>query len=125
MGWSLDQILLAFTMLHFVFQDQTWLLSWLSPDFLFLYSNLYDEKDIFLVLVLESVVGIYRTGQLQLLWHQWLGHKLGLWSVLERSQDHSVVFETAAKYCIWKSFVDYEGYSISSKGFLPTDIMVI
>ena len=42
-------------------------------------------------------------------------------------KDHSVVFEIAPKYCILDSFVDYEGYSISSKGFLPTvvDIMVI
>ena len=41
--------------------------------------------------------------------------------------DHSVVFETASKYCILDSFVDYDGYSVSSKGFLPTvvDIMVI
>ena len=46
---------------------------------------------------------------------------------LETNRDHSVVFETAFKYCISDSFVDYEGYSISSKGFLPTvvDIMVI
>jgi len=46
---------------------------------------------------------------------------------LEVNQDHSVVFETAPKYCILDSFVDYESYSISSKGFLPTvvDIMVI
>ena len=31
------------------------------------------------------------------------------------------------KYCTLESFVDYEGYSMSSKGFLPTvvDIMVI
>ena len=42
-------------------------------------------------------------------------------------QDHSVVFEIAPKYCVLDSFVDYEGYSIYSKGFLPTavDIMVI
>ena len=42
-------------------------------------------------------------------------------------RDYSVVFEIASKYCISDSFVDYEGYSISSKGFLPTviDIMVI
>ena len=33
----------------------------------------------------------------------------------------------ASKYYILDSFVDYDGYSISSKGFLPTevDIMVI
>ena len=49
------------------------------------------------------------------------------WSALETNRDHSVVFETAAKYCISDSFVDHDGYSISSMGFLPTvvDIMVI
>ena len=31
------------------------------------------------------------------------------------NRDHSVVFETASKYCISDSFVDYDGYSISSK----------
>ena len=30
------------------------------------------------------------------------------------------VFEVAHKHCIFYSFVDYEGYSISSMGFLPT-----
>ena len=46
---------------------------------------------------------------------------------LEMNRDDSVVFEIASKYCISDSFVDYEGYSISFKGFLPTvvDIMVI
>ena len=39
---------------------------------------------------------------------------------LEMDRDHSVIFEIAAKYCILDSFVDYEGYSISSKGFLAT-----
>ena len=49
------------------------------------------------------------------------------WFALEMNRDHSVVFEIASKYCILNSFVDYDGYSISSKGFLPTavDIMVI
>ena len=42
------------------------------------------------------------------------------WFALEKNRDHSVVFETASKYCISDSFVDYDGYSISSKGFLPT-----
>ena len=42
------------------------------------------------------------------------------WLALETSRDHSVVFETASKYCISDSFVDYDGYSISSKGFFPT-----
>ena len=35
------------------------------------------------------------------------------------NRDHSVVFEIASKYCILDSFVDHDGYSISSKGFLP------
>ena len=49
------------------------------------------------------------------------------WFLLEINRDHSVIFEIASKYCISDSFADYEGYSISSKGFLPTvvDIMVI
>ena len=39
----------------------------------------------------------------------------------------SVIFETAPKYCILDSFVDYEGYCISSKELLPAvvDIKVI
>ena len=49
------------------------------------------------------------------------------WFALEMNRDHSVVFQIASKYCISNSFVDYDGYSIASKGFLPTvvDIMVI
>ena len=49
------------------------------------------------------------------------------WFALEMNRDHSVIFEIASKYCILDSFVDHEGYSISSKGFLPTvvDIIVI
>ena len=42
------------------------------------------------------------------------------WFALEMNRGHSVIFETAPKYCILDSFVDYEGYAISSKGFLPT-----
>ena len=49
------------------------------------------------------------------------------WFALERNRDHSVVFETASKFCILDSFVNYNAYSLSSKGFLPTvvGIMVI
>ena len=49
------------------------------------------------------------------------------WFALEMNRAHSVIFEFASKYCISDSFVDYEGYFISSKGFLPTvvDIIVI
>ena len=41
------------------------------------------------------------------------------WFALETNRDHSVIFEISYKYCISDSFVDYVGYSISSKGFLP------
>ena len=49
------------------------------------------------------------------------------WFALETNRDHSVVFEIASKDCISDSSVDHDGYSISSKGFLPTvvDIMVV
>ena len=49
------------------------------------------------------------------------------WFALETNRDYSVIFEIASKHCISDSFVDYDGHSISSKGFLPTvvDIMVI
>ena len=49
-------------------------------------------------------------------------HDIG-WFALEMNRDHSVIFGIAAKYRL----VDCDGYSISSKGFLPTvvNIMVI
>ena len=49
------------------------------------------------------------------------------WFALETNQDYSVLFQITPNYYILNFFVDYEGYSISSKGFLPTvvDIKVI
>ena len=49
------------------------------------------------------------------------------WFALETNRDHSVIFEISSEYCILDSFVGYDGYSISSKGFLPrvVDIMVM
>ena len=81
------------------------------------------------MLVLKGVVGLHRTVQLL----YFTGWAIGLdyhdieCFALEMNRDHSVVFETASKYCISDSFVDHDGYSISSKGFLPTvvDRMVI
>ena len=46
------------------------------------------------------------------------------WLALEMNRDHSVIFEVALKYCILDSFIDYDGYSISSKGYL-TEIVVL
>ena len=49
------------------------------------------------------------------------------WFAFETNQSHFVIFEIASKFCISDSFVDYVGYSISSKGLLPTveDIIII
>ena len=76
----------------------------------------YNEKDIFFwVLVLEGLVGLHSTVQLQLLQHYWWGIDLDYcdieWFALETNRDHSVVFEIASKYCISDSFVDHNGYS--------------
>ena len=46
------------------------------------------------------------------------------WLALEMNRDLSVIFEVASKYRISDSFVGYDGYSIYSKGFLPTVIWV-
>ena len=82
------------------------------------------------MLVLKGLVG-HRTVQLQLLQRYWLGIDLDYcdieWFALETNRDHSVIFEIASKYCISDSFVDHDGYSISSEGFQPAvvDAMVI
>ena len=47
---------------------------WKVPSFVFHIM----KKTSFLVLVLEGLVGLHRTVQLQLLQHYWLGHRLGL-----------------------------------------------
>ena len=83
------------------------------------------------MLVLEGLVSHHRIVQLQFFGVSGWGIDLDYcdteWFALETNRDHSVIFETASKYCILDSFVDYDGYSISSKRFLPTvvDIMVI
>ena len=43
---------------------------------------------------------------------------------LETNRDHSVIFKISPKYSTLDSFVDYEVYSISSRGFLPTVVDV-
>ena len=47
------------------------------------------------------------------------------WFALETNRDHSVIFEIASKYCILDSSVDYDGYSISCKGFLATVVAIM
>ena len=62
--------LLAFALLHCVLQGQTCPLLLVSFNVLLLRSSpLWWKKHLFLVLVLEGLVGLHRTVQLQLLWH--------------------------------------------------------
>ena len=73
------------------------------------------------MLVLEGLV-LHRTVLLQLLQRYWsedLDYLDIEWFALETNRDHSVIFEIASKYFILDSFVDYEGYSISSRDSCP------
>ena len=83
------------------------------------------------MLVLEGLVGLHEPFNFSFFGISGWGIDLDYcdteWFALETNRDQSIVFEIASKYCISDSFVDHDGYSISSKGFLPTvlDIMVI
>ena len=59
----------SLALLHFVLQGQTCLVLQVSLEFLLLHPIPYDEENIFLVLVLDGLVGLHRTIQLQLFWH--------------------------------------------------------
>ena len=128
----LGKTLLVFALLHSVFQGQICLLLQMFLDFLLLHSSPLKWKGhLFWVLVNKGLAGLHRTVQLQLLQHYWMRTRLDScdieWVALETNRDHSVVFDIASKYCISDSFVDHDGYSFSSEGFLPAvvDIMVI
>ena len=113
---SLSKTLFAFALLHYALQAQICLLLQVFLDFLLLHSSpLKCKRHLLGVLVLKCLVGID------------LDYCDIEWVALEMNRDHSVIFEIAFRYCILYSFVDYDGYSISSKGFLPTvvEIMVI
>ena len=73
------------------------------------------------MLVLKGLVGLHESFNFSFFsitgWGIGLDYRDIEWFTLEMNRDHSVIFETASKYCILYSFVDYEGYSISSKGF--------
>ena len=75
---SLGKILLAFALLYFVLQGQICLLlHYLSTSY-FCIQVPYDEKDIFFGVSSRRSCKSSRTIQLELLWHYWLGHRLGL-----------------------------------------------
>ena len=79
------------------------------------------------MLVLEGLVDLHRTVQLQLLQDYWLWHTVIL-NGLPWKQTETILslLKLDPSTAVW-TLVDYDGYSISSKEFLPTvvDIMVI
>ena len=68
---SLGKTLLAFSLLHFVLQGQICLL-------LHVFQSPIMKRTSFWLLVLEGLVGLHRTVQLQPLLCYWSGHRLGL-----------------------------------------------
>jgi len=129
---SLGKTLLAFALIHFVLQGQICLLLQVSLDFLLLHSSPPMTKR-------TSFLGI-SSRRSDRSWRPIepfnfsffsitgcgidLDHCDNEWFALEmkRSFCH---FEIAPKYCILDSFVDYGGYSISSKGVLRTVVGII
>ena len=93
----------------------------------------YDEKDIFWVLVLEGLVDLHRTVQLQLLQHYWSGHRpvsisalLWYWMVYLGNKQRSFChFWDCIQVLHFGLFCWLYGYSISSKGFLPTVVDMV
>ena len=117
---------------HFVLQGQICLLLQVFLDFLLFHSSpQWWKGHLFGVLVLKTLVVLHRTVQLQLLQHYWLGHRLGLlwyWMIcFGKKPKISLSFLRCTQVLHCGPFYWLEGYSISSKGFLPTvvDIMVI
>ena len=78
---------------------------------------------------LEDLVGLHRSVQLQFLQHYCLGHTwiTVILNCLLGIKEIILSFLRLHLSTAFQTLVDYDGYSISSKGFLPTivDIIVI
>ena len=83
------------------------------------------------MLVLEGLVGLHRTIQRQLLQYYLVGAWTWITVILNglpcKRREIILSFLSLQPSTAFRTFVDCEGYSISSKGFLPivVDIMVI
>jgi len=124
--WSvylLGKTLLVFALLHFFTPRPNALvtpgLSWLPA---FVFHSLIMKRTSFWVLVLEGLVGLHRTVQVQLLQHYWLGHRLGLlwyWLVcLGNKQKSFCCFWDCIQELHFGLFCWYDAYSLPSKGIL-------
>ena len=70
--------LLAFALLHFISKGKLACYSRYLLSSYFCIPVPYDEKDIFFLVLVLDLVGLFRTIQLQVFRHLWLGHRLGL-----------------------------------------------
>ena len=126
---SLDKTLLGFVLLHIVLQGQTFMLFGVSLDFLLLHfnpSSMMKTTSFFSVSCRSSQNWPTSDSSALVLWHRFA--LLRCWMIcLGNKPNHSAIFSDFTQACILHSFVDREGYSISSMGFLPTvvGIMVI
>ena len=83
---------------------------------------------------LSSNLGAYQPGEFLFQYpiilpfhtvHGVLKARILKWFALEMNRDHSIGFEIASKYFISDSFVDHDGYSISSEVFLPAVVYIM
>ena len=110
----------SFCPASFVLQGQTCLFLQVYLDFYICVAILCKEKDffffLFLVLVLE---GLYRISQLQLVWHQWLGHRfvtaVMLYGLPWKWIEIILLFLRLHSSAAFWTLVDHNSYSISSK----------
>ena len=122
---SIGKTLLGFDLLHCVLQGQICLFLLVFLDFLLFHSSpLWWKWCPFWVVVLEGLVGLHRTVQLQLLHCYWLGHRLGLlwyWMVClgneQRSFCHFCQIHPKLK-CVDKEVWETQPFTFSSWRFM-------
>ena len=127
---SLGKTLLAFALLHSIRPNLpvTPGVSWLPT---FAFQSLIMKRKSFLGVSSKRSWRCDRMVQLQPLQRYWVGHRLGLlwyWMVcLGNKQRSFCCFWDCIQLLHFGLFFDHNGYSISSKGFLPAvvDIVVI
>ena len=100
---SLGKTLLAFSLLHFVLQCQTYLLLQVSLDFLLLHSHpLWCKSHLFCVLVIGGLISLHRNINFSFFSISGWGLDLEYCDIecfaLEINRDHSVVFEIVQKF---------------------------
>ena len=109
----------------FCIQGQICLLLQVFLDFLICIPVSYNEKDIFFGCQFQKVLQVFiEPFNCSFFSIAYWGIDLDYcdieWFALETKKDHSVILEIASKYCISDSFVDHDGYCISSEGILAT-----